>query len=839
MEIYDLRTADRQDPLGIDDAKPLFSWKIRGAGCFQQNYRIAVATDTKLLDEGKPDMWDSGVVSSGETLHVRYDGKPLADRTTYFWRVTVNGTCACAARFETSYLGKAMPAARWIGMPLAFAGGTDVVRLCFTVRGKPVRARLYLAALGCSRVYLNGRPVSDGYFDGALSVFCKRVPYRTYALMPDEGDNALCIELGYGFYGAKKCKAELILTYADGSEQTYSTLAGCVWTVARGRITENSVYGGEVCDERIGKDMYLPSFAPQTMRFGAAYCVDAPAGELRACTIPPMRVAETLVPVRTDGNTKISIDVGKNICGWLYLRVRGKRGAKVGIRYSELIRKDGSLDRANLRTANNRDLYILSGEGEEEYAPAFTYHGFRYAEITCEGEAEVLSVEAQRISTDLASGGTFRTSDVSLQKLHDMAALTEANNLNGVFTDCPQRDERLGWLNDMSSRVFESVCNFDMRAFLPNFTDMITHSQDERGAFGDTVPFFVGSTVADSVDAYPLLGWIAYKMYGDTDVLRRNYDGFCKWNERLAEYTHDGVVEWEIYGDWCPAYPYSKGGDGTHTAQTADKFVGAVSYIWNIRLTADIAAVLGKRADAARWQAEYERRKDAFFTRYLGDDGTLGNGSQTEYAMGMTVFAEEKELCALWAKRAAADIAARGYHTTCGNLGYRHLFYRLGEAGYADILYKMLVNPDYPGWGYMLANGATTVWERWEADVRTDMHSFDHPMFAAYDGFLYNHIAGIRTEQCENAFGTIVIEPCFIQGLSDAEGVLHTVRGDIRSAWRRENGHILLSVATPANTSLCVRAAGYDIEWNGKPYGEEKRLTNGVFSFILKERGVV
>lgn len=837
MEIYDLRTECEKEPLGIDAARPSFSWKLRGDdNLFQSYYRVRVATSEKLLQDDKPDMWDSGKIESDETVCVKYGGKPLEERAKYFWSVEANGERSALSWFETAYLQKAMPCARWIGMPLAYHGATDVVRLDFTVRGGLKRARLYLAALGCYRLYLNGEIVDDSYFDGAISVYDKRVFYRTFAIEPREGNNALCVELGYGFYGAKKCKGELRLEYTDGFEDVYPTVAGRVWNVTRGRVAENSIYGGEVFDGRISADIYSPDCPLDTSRFTAAYCTDEPAGKLTACPVPPMRIAEQFEPVRVVKNgARTLIDAGKNVSGRLSVKVKGARGAKIAIRYAEILNGDGNIDRANLRTAQSRDLYILSGEGSETYAPCFTYHGFRYAEIECEGTAEIIGVSVQHLRTAVEPCGIFRSSCEQLEKLHGMAALTESNNLNGVFTDCPQRDERLGWLNDMASRVYESVCNFDLRKFLPNFVDMITDSQDERGAFGDTVPFSVGSTVADAVDAYPVLGWAAYCMYGDKSVLERNYNGFCRWNERLSEYENGGVMEWEIYGDWCPAFEFSKGGDGTHSAQVADKFMGAASYIWNVGLTADIAAVLGKTSDAAKWREKREALKKAFFERYLNrESGKIGNGSQTECAVALTVFAEEKRLCAFWAASAAKDIVARGYHTTCGNLGYRHLFYRLSEQGYADTLFKLLTNPEYPGWGYMLACGATTVWERWEADVGTDMHSFNHPMFAAYDGFLYNYVAGIRTEESENAFKNVVIEPCFIEGVPNAEGVLNTVRGKIRSAWRRDGEKIILSVSTPANTRLTVRAKGKLLRCGELAKTDELRLTNGSFTVTIE-----
>lgn len=830
MEIFDLRTEGRETPLGIDRAAPHFSWKLPAGGIYQAWYRVRVAASAEALAAGKPDLWDSGVVRSGKQYAV-YAGRPLGSRRVYYWSVETNAGSA-ASSFETAYIGEPMPGAVWIGMPMAYQGATDLVRLDFTPEKEVRRARLYLAALGCSRCYLNGELVDDGYFDGAVSDYRKRVYYRTHVLRVREGANALCVELGYGFYGAKKMCAELFLEYADGTTTVIPTFAGRVWNVSCGRVSENSVYGGEVFDARIPFRKYLPSYPVSTEEFVAAYCVEPPAGRLCACPIPPMRAVQSFAPasVRTEEG-RMTVDAGKNICGWLRIRVRGERGAKVTVRYAEILGKDGRLSRANLRTARSRDVYILSGEGEEEYAPAFTYHGFRYAEISAEGNAEVCGVLAQHLRSAIGRAGSFSCSDPRLNALHEMAALTESNNLNGVFTDCPQRDERLAWLNDMSSRIFESLCNFDLRSFLPNFVNMITDTQTSSGAIGDTVPFSVGSSVADAVDAYPLLGWLAYLFYGDARVLADNYDGFCRWNDCLAGYEKDGVVEWGIYGDWCPALEYSTGGDGTHSAQVTPQFMAGAYYLWNLELTEKAAHVLGKTADEKKWRARRKRGKEAFFRRYLDvSTGVIGSGSQTECAVAMTVFPEERALCAGWAKRAAEDIAARGYHMTCGNQGYRHLFYRLAEYGHGETLIKLLQNREYPGWGYMLEKGATTVWERWESDVATDMHSFDHPMFAGYDGFLYNYVAGIRTEECAGAFGDIVVQPLFPSSLTSAQAELETVRGRICSAWERAGDKILLRISTPGNTSLVVRVPGMLLSCGGSCARDVLHLTNGEFT---------
>lgn len=824
--------------MGIDSGRPVFSWKLRGKG-FQRNYRIWVATSEEILNAGKGDLWDSGEVDSEEQFGIRYCGKPLSDQTEYYWRVTINGETEGHSKFETAFLGEAMRGSVWIGMPLAFAGATDLARLEFFPEKPVKRARFYVAALGCARCMLNGKLIADTYFDGAISVYRKCVYYRTHALEGVRlGKNVLCVELGYGFYGAKKLIGQVFLEYEDGSVCRIPTFAGRGWNMTKGAVIANSVYGGEVCDGRRLRDWSKPDTDMNTSEFTAAYCADPPAGRLTSCPIPPMRVAERFAPLsfRCEGN-RVTVDAGVNVTGWLRLRLKGKRGGRATVRYAEVLGEDGKLNCANLRAAENQDAYILAGEGEENWAPGFTYHGFRYAEIELK-DAELLSAEVEHVRTAISPVGTFSCSDETMNRLHEIAFRTESNNLNGIFTDCPQRDERLGWLNDMTARIFQSICNFDLSSFLPNFVDMITQSQNGEGEFGDTVPFYVGSSLADPVSAYHLLGLLCYRFYGNRDVLVRNYGGFRKWLNRLRKLEKDGVVDWGIYGDWCPAKPFAKQKEDTHSAFVSPQFMSAAYYYWYLRMMREIAEIVGEKKDALDYAEEAESYREAFYKKYYdAEQGVFGGGSQTECAVAMTLFPENRALWERLAARTVQDLRGREYHTTCGNQGYRHLFYRLAEAGYSGDLVKLLKNPAYPGWGYMLGKGATTVWERWEADVGSDMHSFNHPMFGSYDGFFYNYLAGIRTAECANAFGEIVVAPCFAEGVSWVRAVLETVRGEIRVFWERTETGVRLKVSTPANTRLKVRADGFLLLCGEQECLDEMRLGNGDFTLHMEMTG--
>ncbi len=840
MKLFNLRTDNISNPLGIDNKTPDFSWQMDEKNYFPKNYRVMVATSEDLLNSNTPDMWDSGVVESNSTMNVKYEGKPLASSKIYFWKVFVDGVESEISNFETALFNPdyEFSKAYWIGQPFGFAGSVDDVRVDLNFTKNIVWCRFYVAMLGAGKVYLNGKAVDDGYFDGSVSPYDKEIYYRTYALDMKKGKNALCVKLGYGFYGAKKMIGILKFKLDNGKVYSFKTFPGRAWNVKRDAIRLNGIYDGEIYDAREEEDWLNPDYKVTFGNWVATFVAAAPKGKFKANPLPPMRIKDTFAPKTVyDWKGDTMVDTGVNLCGFLSFKVKGERGAKIVVNHAERLLPDGNLDNFNLRAAECRDTYILKGEGEESYTPEFTYHGFQYALIKKEGNVEITDIKVNYLRSDVEQCGEFECSDKMFNTLHKIAVQTEGNNLNGVFTDCPQRDERLGWLNDLTSRMYQSICNFSLEKFLGNFIDMITASQTEKGVIQDTIPYEVGCYTADPISAYITLGTLHYKFYADKKVLERNYKGFCKWLAFLQKNAddHDGTISFGYYGDWCPAKIYAKSEKkDTFSKTVPTKLVSAFYFLWYLRQMADIANVLGKKGDKETFEKKYKFYRKKFDSVYLNTkEDVYGTGGQTECAIAMTVFADEKERCVKWAKRAADDIVAHNYHMTCGNQGYRHLFYNLAEYGYTDVLVKLLKNEEYPGWGYMLKCGATSVWERWENSVGSDMHSFNHPMFSAYDGFFYNYLLGIRTMACDYAFKSIVINPCFATELSYAKGKLKTLRGDIVVDWKRVEDKIEIKVSTPANTKLKFVASGKTITYNGNNYRDFIELGNGDFNFVI------
>lgn len=506
--------------------------------------------------------------------------------------------------------------------------------------------------------------------------------------------------------------------------------------------------------------------------------------------------------------------------------------------HAEKLKEDGSPDNANFRAAENKDVYIFKGEGAETFTPEFTYHAFEYAFIDSDDSVEILDVKVNHIRSDLKESGEFKCSDDKFNLLHKMAVQTESNNLNGTFTDCPQRDERLGWLNDLTSRLYQSVCNFPLKEYLENFTGMITECQYDEGMIPDTVPFVLGSPTADFISAYTVTGALQHDWYGNKRVLRRNYVGFAKWIEfmRKDADAHDGVAQFSLYGDWCPARIYAVSDKmDTFSAHVKKEFMSAAYFLWYLKQMRAFAAALGKQDDESEYDRQFVYYKDKFDKKYYNEKtGLYGSGSQGECSVMMTVLCDDKKLCARLASVAADDIVKKGFHMTCGNQTYRHLIYNLCEYGYADVVEKMLINPEYPGYGFMLSKGATSVWERWEDAVGSDMHSFNHPMFTAYDGFFYHYILGIRPPECGSAFKRVVVQPYFSERLVYAEGGIDTLRGKIDVAWKKDGNAVAVKITTPPNTELLFKAQGKEIICGGSLARDEIKLTNGTFNITVK-----
>lgn len=493
FHIYGLTTEYAVNPIDLFTPKPRFSWKFGAYPGFRQKaYRIAVASSREKAERGAYDLWDSGFVAGSRNVAVEYGGRELGSRQEGFWKCFAEderGECAESeiASFEIALLSPEDWKGSWQSAPHHFPGCAQYWRCPFVLPEKKIRrARAYVCGLGYHELYLNGAKIGQSVLNPGVTDYSKRVLYCTYDITESlqAGENCIGFILGYGWFGARKLIAQVYIDFADGTETELHTFhhAG-LWRVGRGPVLENSVYGGEVYDARLERETEgwctYPFHADYDNGWVFSICTDAPAGKLVSQTFEPIEpVADCKGNLVLQEEGRRIYDFSANIAGWVKIVVRGERGAKVTVRHAEILNPGGTeLETVNLRTAKATDVYILKGEETEEYEPHFTYHGFRYAELSVEGKAEVLSVTGRFVRTAVKAVSSFSCSDDVINRLHRNAVATEGANIHSILTDCPQRDERFGWLNDITSRVFQEVYNFDMARLYPKIMRDIADTQ--------------------------------------------------------------------------------------------------------------------------------------------------------------------------------------------------------------------------------------------------------------------------------------------------------------------------------------------------------------------------
>lgn len=839
LKITELKTEYQTDPMGLDCKHPRFFWKLESDSAVRQTaYRILVASSEQKLKAGEADLYDSGLVQSEQTVGAEYRGKELKSRQRCYVRVIAYAGGEAAesgvGAFEMGLLAPDDWKGNWMSMPVNHQGGTALYRKKITLQNREVlRARAYICALGYHEFYVNGRKIGNSVLNPGVTEYSQRVLYCVYDMLPalTAGDNVIGIEVGHGWYGAKKVFAQFYIDYSDGTCEEYHSSTNGGWWVSGSPVTDNSVYGGETYDARLEsvwpKDWATTGFEPAWDNGWMFTVWTAPAsGRLEPQLMEPIEVCASYpaVSVVQKGNGVLVADIGRNIAGWARIAVRGERGSRVTLKYGERLTGDGYVNRVNLRSARATDVYILKGEGEEIYAPRFTYHGFQYVQVELEGRCELLSLTGEHVHTAVRTAGSFDCSDEALNALHKNAVVTELNNQHSILTDCPQRDERFGWLNDLGSRLYQTVYNCGMERFFPKFTRDITHTQLPSGGIGDTAPFFTGGRPADPVCiAYLLMPRFSYTYYGDSRPAQEEYPFLKKWVEYLLSCSEDYVVNYSYYADWVAPECFDE--------HTDNLYVSTLYLYWHLREMAAIARIVGNRPDAERYERLTEESREAINRHYFHPETcNYESGTQAANAIPLSLGIVPEEYRARVAENVYRDVVKKNYHSSCGNVGYRHLFYVLADYGYLEAALRMLKNPEYPGWGFMLANGATSVWERWESEMSNEMDSFNHPMFGSYDAFFYHYLGGIRVEEDAFACNQIVIAPIPADGLEYVDSSFDTVRGRIVSNWRRAGGCICYHIELPLSVTAEIRLGG-----------QVYRVSGGVYDYRIpdEERAAV
>ncbi len=834
---YGLRCEYLVAPLGIDVRQPRFSWVLGESqrGASQSAYQALVASSPSLLSQDPGDVWDSGKVESGNSTHVIYAGHPLASGSTYYWKVRWwdqdgrESSYSHPAEFGMGLLSRSDWKGEWI------SGGNEL-RKEFRIPAAVESARVYVTALGYYELRMNGHRIGHRVLDPAYTTYPKRVLYATYDVTSElePGANALGVTLGggwatlsldgafKGYYAHPALLLQLNVKLRNGHELSVSS--DRTWKVTQGPILSDSVYNGEVYDARRETPGWdRPGFNDSGWQ--SAQAVPGSQGVLSAEMMPPIRVVDEIVPSRiTHPKPGVYVyDMGQNMSGWAQLRVRGPRGTRITLRYAELIYPDGMINRDNLQSAKSRDVFILKGGGWETLHAHFTYHGFRYVELTgFPGTPSLDSLRGEVAHTAVQPAGGFFASKEILNRIQRLIHWSQLTNLMSIPTDCDNRSERQGWMGDAQVTAEEAMMNFFMPAFYTNFIRDIHDVEGPDGTVTDTVPHRYGSRPADPAwgTAYPVIVWNMWRQYGDRRILEENYDGLKKYVEFLRSRAPNNILSYSYYGDWVSLVP------------TPGAFVSACYYYDDVRILSQIARVLNRTADAASYSALAGQIKDAINGKFFDSQtGEYATGTQTANAMALAM--------GLVPHGQRGDVAGNLYndivyyhntHVTTGFIGVRWLMPALTLTGHPDVAYELATRTSFPSWGYMVKKGATTLWELWQQKTGPSMNSQDHAMFGSVGTWFYKALAGINQQPGTAGYAHILIEPQVVEDLHWASGSIYTLRGMVSSSWVHKPGVITLKVAIPVGaestvilpsepqwTNITVRESGH-LVWQAGQY---------------------
>ena len=832
-----LRCEARVEPRGIDAERPRLSWQVREEdaavrGQVQSAYRILVASDRETLRDDRGDRWDSGKVPSNRTHGVEYAGAPLTSGTRCWWKVRAwdaegrPSPWSAPACFTMGILDPSLWQAQWIGHDVEATPGADgftlpparYLRHEFTAARAVRRATLYASALGIHEVAINGARVGDDWFTPGWTDYEKRVYYHAYDVttMVREGANAIASTLADGWYagyvgykpernhyGANpRFLAQLELEYDDGTTKTIAT--GPDWKASLGPLLEADFLMGEVYDAR----REMPGWQAAGFDDAAWESVDViPRGEALLQAYPAQTVGEIarFEPVAiTEPKPGVWVlDLGQNFAGVVRIEVEEEAGCEIVLRHAERLDADGSIYTANLRAARCTDRYICRGGGPEGWQPRFTFHGFQYVEVT-----GLTKAPAAGTITGIALGsrtppvGEFECSDGVVNQLFRNIYWTQRMNFLDIPTDCPQRDERLGWTGDAQIYVRTATQLCDVQAFFTKWLVDLADAQREDGQFPMVAPLKVAGADGGPAwaDAGVICPWTIYDVYGDERVLARHYEGmkrFLAFCEKRCTEELLPPAEFHCFGDWVNI-----------DADTPREVIFTAYFAYSTSLTARAARALGHEEDAARYEALFARIRDAFNQAYVEENGSIKGDTQAVYVMALAFDLVEGARREGAAGRLVERIEARGGHLSTGFVGTKDLMLVLSKIGRDDVAYRLLHNDTFPSWGFSIQHGATTIWERWNGWTPEDgfatpgMNSFAHYSFGAVGQWIFETVGGI--DNATPGFGELVIRPRPGGKLTWARTRYESIHGPVVTGWGRTGKVLDLEVTLPANTRATI-----------------------------------
>ncbi|WP_348811206.1 family 78 glycoside hydrolase catalytic domain [Flavobacterium maritimum] len=848
VELRNLTVENASNPIGIGVKTPRFSWKLVSA---KQNVK-QTAYEIQVKNGGNT-VWTSGKVASEASIFNKYAGSPLVSDSKYTWQVRVwdnqgNTSKWATASFGTALLHSNEWKATWIGSGLksdTVNGVVPMFRKSFSANKKIASAKVYVTSRGLYEVQINGKRMGDSYLSPGWTSYDKHLQYQTYDVsnMLSEGKNAIGVLLGSGWYRTRLgwenkqniygketgLLFQMVIKYADGTTET--VVSDTSWKASNSHILSSEIYNGEIQDARLVQKNYSVANFDDS-KWTNAVAKDFPTDYITASINEPIRKQEHIKPIAvlTSPKGETILDFGQNLAGWVAVSIQGKSGDQIKLSHVEMLDKKGTPYFENLRSAKAQATYILSGNGIETFEPHFTTFGFRYVKVEgITGKINPDNFTAIALYSDVKKTGSFETSNAYVNKLQSNIQWSQRGNFLDVPTDCPQRDERLGWTGDAEVFSRTAAYNFNVDQFFAKWLIDVAADQKENGA----VPFVIPNVLKGSGFDMPVgaAGWsdasiiIPYNMYvsyGDKEIVERQYPSMKAYLNYVRNAAKNDL--WNTgfqFADWLSyRVDDSKGMIGMKSAITDNYLVAQCFYAYNVEIMIKAATLLGKTEEVKEYQSLLERVRKAFQTEYMTASGKLISETQTAYILALQFDMLPENLRAQAVERLVKNIESYEYHLTTGFLGTPFLNPVLTRFGRNDIAYKLLLQDTYPSWLYPIkAHGATTIWERWDS-MKPDgtfqdpsMTSFNHYAYGAVGDWMYRTIAGIDTKEADGAgYKSIIIKPELGGNLTYAKGSVETNYGLVSSSWKIENNKLILDVEVPANTNATIEFPTNKIE---------------------------
>jgi len=838
-QIYDLRCEGLKNPSGIDVLRPHLSWKINSQerNQIQTAYQILVASSEQNLEANKGDLWDSEKVTGSESVGIAYSGQPLNSGKDCYWKVRIwdKHDAASAwsqpARWMMGIVDTGDWKARWIGLQppqnvsdsafKAFRMKAQWFRSEFTLEKKVKKAVACVTGVGLFEFYLNGQKISDHVLNPVSSEYDKRIYYLTYDVTGSllRGPNAAGIVLGNGKryidrkhltdFGLPAAICQIDVIYEDDSRA--QIISNSDWkATAEGPIVFNSEYDGEIYDAREELTGWNePGYDDSSWQ--NASVITAPSQRLAAQMLDPSRVTETLQPVAFNEPQKgvYVIDFGQNFSGWLRIRINEPRGAVVEMKFSELLKADGMISTDNLRTARATDLYIAKGSGEEIYEPRFTYHGFRYAEIS--GLSEKINLndfEGRVVHDDLEQTGSFSTSNELINQIYESAVWSIRSNYHGIPLDCPQRDERQAWLGDRAQGSKGESYIFNTYNFYRKWLNDIKDTQKENGQIPNVAPTY-WKVYRDNVTyltTYIAIANLLYEQFADLGTVREHYPHLKMMMRYLQEnYMNNHIIAVDQYGDWgLPPDHMETEHNSDAKLQASAEILATAYYYYGLKSMIKFSDLLEEKTDKEKFAQLSAQLKNALSEKLIST-ATLdyGNHSPTELILLLAFDLANSDDKSILVENLIGKMKGQyNSHIASGIIGMQWLMRVLSDNGNIELAYRLATGRSYPSWGYMLQNNATTIWEYWNGYF---LKSQNHLMLLGdLMTWFYEYLGGIKTDDKAPGFKHIVMDPAVAGDLSFVSASYNSIYGTIKSEWAIKNQKFEWNITIPPNSSATI-----------------------------------